>query len=128
MRNPYMPSVENPYARPNEREGTPRSNQPGMIVRPETPREAPIARPAPPPENSQSQGGAIAPRSYGRENSNTGARQGSAVPRNESQGGGHQQGSGGRQQEAGGGGQPSNGGGAQAGTARQGGQARQRHP
>jgi Family of unknown function (DUF6600) len=105
-RNPYMPSIANPYGRQTESVTAPRSNSPGVAA----------------PQNSQAP--AIAPRAYGRENSNTGARQGSAVPRNESNGGGRQEGNAGGQQ--------SNGGGAQSG-ARQGqsgggGGARQRHP
>lgn len=124
VRNPYLPSVENPYARPNERGGSPRLNQPGVNVPPSTSRETQIERPAPRPESApRSDAGGMPPRWNGRDNSNSGSQQGSAVPRNES-GGGRQNGNSNAQ--------PSNSGGAQSNSGRQaqsgGGGARQRRP
>jgi hypothetical protein len=102
-RNPYMPSIANPYGRQTNDSTALRSTSPGVAA----------------PQNSQAP--VIAPGAYSRQNSNPAPRQGSAVPRNDGAG----------QQGGAANGQSSNGGGAQAGAARQapsGGGARQRHP
>jgi uncharacterized protein DUF6600/FecR-like protein len=115
-RNPYMPSITNPYGRQTDGDATRSSSQ----------WNSPAAAA---PQNPQR--AVNAPTWNGRQNSNNeGARQGSAVPRNQTNGGGQQQSDAGGQQQGNAGGQAANGGGAQAGASRQGGGggARQRHP
>jgi len=114
-RNPYMPSIANPYGQQTNGATSPYGNAPGAAA-PQNP-QAPVFAPA---WNGRQQ------------NSNAGSRQGSAVPRNESNGGAQRQQQQQQRQQSQGnaGGQASNSGGAQAGASRQGGGggARQRHP